>query len=186
MSSFYKEKSLIIIVFILTILFFSGNFSYAENIDENPAASSENFKAAQINLNSEIGSSMTEFEESSLLGISDIKSELYSVKDGDKNEVRAIISCKTSRKAFIGVKYFKSGEKNGKMVKDVYSGFSHTLIISALDIDSVYKYSISAVDVSGNKAESEQLVFYTGAPSISLIDTLENAFRKVFGWAIGG
>ncbi len=206
------KKPVIMASVILLALFFGGKFWYDSNNNKNlektislssqkksavlgesdisttgekPVASSENFRAAQLNLNDGIGSNMTEFEESPLLEISDIKSELYSIKDGDKNEVKAIINCKTSKKAFIGVKYFKSGEKNGKMVKDAYSGFNHTLIVSALDIDSVYKYSISAVDIFGNKAESEQLVFYTGAPNISLVDTLENAVRKVFGWALG-
>lgn len=154
--------------------------------EENSAASSENFKAAQINLNDGIGSDITDFEQSPLLEISDIKSELYSIKDGDKNEVKAIISCKTGKRAFIEIEYFKSGEKTGKTIKNLYSGFKHTVIISALDIDSVYKYSIKATDAFGNKARSEQLVFYTGAPNISLVDTLENAFRKVFGWALGG
>ena len=209
-----KNKKLIIAASVVVLaLFFGGKFWYGDGsektvkkisaasfqeksavlgegdistTEENSAASSENFKAAQINLNDGIGSSTTDFEESPLLVVSDIKSELYSIKDGDKNEVKAIINCKTGKKAFVEIEYFKSGEKTGKTIKNLYPGFSHTLMISALDIDSVYKYSISAVDIFGNKAKSEQLVFYTGAPNISLVDTLENAFRKVFGWALGG
>ncbi|HAI74520.1 MAG TPA: hypothetical protein DCS28_00590 [Candidatus Moranbacteria bacterium] len=207
-----NKKTIIVISVVLLVLFFSGKFWYDSNnkktvkkittlsfqeksavlgendvsaAEEDLMASSENFSVAQINLNDGIGSDMTDFEQNPLLEISDIKSELYSIKDGDKNEVKAIISCKTSKKAFIEIEYFKSGEKTGRTIKDLYSGFTHTLTIS-VDIDSVYKYSIKATDVFGNEAKSEQLVFYTGAPNISLIDTLENAFRKVFGWALGG
>jgi uncharacterized protein RhaS with RHS repeats len=58
------------------------------------------------------------------------------------------------------------------------------VIITGLDADSVYRYSVKAVDPNGNKDSSDQFVFYTGAPNVSLMDVLGNATQKVFGWAM--
>jgi hypothetical protein len=153
---------------------------------ETALASSENFNATQISVNGGIGPSETlvDFEGGGLLSVSNVKSELYSVKDGDKSEVKAIISCQTNKKTSIEITYSKSGEKVAKVMKDVYYGLNHTLVIPALEADSVYRYSIKAKDPVGNIANSDQFVFYTGAPNISLMDVLGNATQKVFGWAM--
>ena len=58
------------------------------------------------------------------------------------------------------------------------------LILTGLDPDSVYKYTISAIDPNNIRVNSEQFVFYTGAPNVSLMAVLENATQKVFGWAM--
>ncbi len=149
-------------------------------------ASSENFNATQISVNGGVGLSdaLVDFEDSGVLAISNVKSELYSVKDGDKSEVKAIISCQTSKKTTIEIEYFKSGEKTAKTMKDDFFGLNHMVIIPSLDADSVYRYSINAVDPNGNKIGSDQFVFYTGAPNVSLMDVLGNATQKVFGWAM--
>lgn len=147
--------------------------------------SSENFKVSQVtvsDITENVG--VIDFEESKILQIKEPKSELYSVKEGEKENVKAIISCNTTKRSNVSVEYFKSGEKNGTTVKDTYFGLGHTLIISGLDPDSVYKYSIQADDLMGNNVNSEQFVFYTGAPNVSLMTVLENATQKVFGWAI--
>lgn len=149
-------------------------------------ASSENFNATQISVNGGVGLSdaLVDFENSGLLTVNNVKSELYSTKEGDKSEVKAIISCQTNKKTIIQVEYLKSGEKEAKVFKDEYFGLSHVVVIPALDSDSVYRYTVSAQDPTGNKAISEQFVFYTGAPNISLMEVLSNATQKVFGWAM--
>jgi len=127
---------------------------------------------------------VVDFEDGGLLEVSDIKSELYTIKDGDRSEVKAIISCQTNRKTTLEIEYFKSGEKITRMMQDVFPSSNHITILSSLDTDSVYRYSVSALDSKGNIANSDQFVFYTGAPSVSLMDTLSNATQKVFGWAM--
>jgi hypothetical protein len=155
--------------------------------NEKALASSESFSAMQISANGGgVGNSeeLVDFEDSGLLRVEDIKSELYTIKDGDKSEVKAIISCQTNRKATLEIEYFKSGEKNKHVMKDVFFSSNHITILSSLDTDSVYRYAVSALDSRGNKVTSDQFVFYTGAPSVSLMDTLSGATQKVFGWAM--
>jgi len=151
----------------------------------NPAiASSENYDLLQISLEGS-GTDVFDFGENEILELSQITSELYSAKEGDKNEIRAVISCRTNKRAYTEVTYAKSGEKDSKIVKEVNPGFGHMLIVPALDPDSVYKYSIKATDLNQAQLASEQFVFYTGAGNISLVDILGSAVQKVFGWAIG-
>lgn len=147
-------------------------------------ASSENFDMMQINLEGS-GTNVFDFGETEILTFGNVASELFSVKEGEKSEIRALISCQTNKRSFIEVEYSKSGEKDKKIIKDISLGFNHVLVIPALDPDSVYKYSISATDLNGTTIYSEQFVFYTGVGSISLVDILGNAVQKVFGWAMG-
>ncbi len=155
------------------------------NSGEQPILLSENFKMGQLTVNSNSNvANIGEFEESDILKINNIKSELYSIKEGDKDTNKAIISCNTTKRANIEVDYIKSGEKEVKTVNSEFYGMDHTIIISGLDPDSVYKYSVNAIDLVGNKVTSDQFVFYTGAPNVSLMTVLENATQKVFGWAM--
>ncbi len=149
-------------------------------------ASSENFNATQISVNGGVGLSdvLMDFENSGVLTVNNVKSELYTIKDGDKSEVKAIISCQTNKKTTIEISYFKSGEKTPKVMKDDFFGLNHMVIIPSLDADSVYRYSVRATDPSANSVNSDQFVFYTGAPNVSLMDVLGNATQKVFGWAM--
>lgn len=154
---------------------------------ERALASSESFNTLQMTASGAGTSNQKEivdFEDNGLLEVNDIKSELYTIKDGDRSEVKAIISCQTNRKTTLEIEYFKSGEKITRMMKDVFSSSNHISILSSLDADSVYRYSISALDSKGNRVNSDQFVFYTGAPNVSLMDTLGNATQKVFGWAM--
>jgi hypothetical protein len=155
---------------------------------ERAFASSESFNTLQMTASgggiSAPKEEVVDFEDGGLLEVSDIKSELYTIKDGDRSEVKAIISCQTNRKTTLEIEYFKSGEKITRMMQDVFPSSNHITILSSLDTDSVYRYSVSALDSKGNIANSDQFVFYTGAPSVSLMDTLSNATQKVFGWAM--
>ncbi len=147
-------------------------------------AASENFEMLQINLEGS-GTNVFDFGETEIFTINNVASELYTAKEGDKTEIRAVISCQTNRRSYVEAEYYKSGEKDKKVFKDTYFGFNHILIIPALDPDSVYRYSVSATDSNQIKIYSEQYVFYTGAGNISLVDVLSNAVQKVFGWTLG-
>lgn len=146
-------------------------------------AESENFEMLQINLEGS-GTNVFDLGETEIFALSNVASELYSTKEGDKTEIRAVISCQTNKRSYVEVEYSKSGEKNKKVFKDTYLGFNHILVIPALDPDSVYRYSLSATDLNQTTIYSEQYVFYTGAGNISLIDILGSAIQKVFGWAL--
>lgn len=149
-------------------------------------ASSENFNATQISVNGGVGLSDTlvDFENSGILTVNNVKSELYTIKDGEKSEVKAIVSCQTNKKTTLEIEYFKSGEKTTKTMKDDFFSLNHMVIIPSLDADSVYRYSVKATDPNSNSVNSDQFVFYTGAPNVSLMDVLGNATQKVFGWAM--
>lgn len=147
-------------------------------------ASSENFDMMQINLEGS-ATNIFDFGENEIFTLSNITSELYTAKAGDRSEIRAVIGCQTNKRSYVEVEYFKSGEKDKKIIKDNYLGFSHLLVIPALDPDSVYRYSLSATDLNQTTIYSEQFVFYTGAGNISLVDILGSAVQKVFGWALG-
>jgi len=147
-------------------------------------AGSENFDLLQINLEGS-GTNVFDLADNEIFTIDRVASELYSVKDGDKSEIRAVISCKTNKRSYAEAEYFKNGEKDKKIIQGGYLDFNHILIIPDLDPDSVYKYSVSATDLNQIKIYSEQFVFYTGAGNISLVDLLSNAVEKVFGWTMG-
>ncbi|MDO8668154.1 MAG: hypothetical protein Q7K35_03575 [bacterium] len=147
-------------------------------------AESENFEMLQINLEGS-GTNVFDLGETELFAINSVKSELYSTKEGDKTEIRAVISGQTNKRSYVEVEYFKSGEKNKRVIKDTYLGYGHILVIPALDPDSVYRYSVSATDLNQTVIYSDQYVFYTGVGNISLVDVLGSAVQKVFGWAIG-
>jgi hypothetical protein len=155
------------------------------NSGSQPVLLSDNFRIGQLTVNSNPNAvNIGEFEESDILKINNIKSELYSIKEGDKDTNKAIISCNTTKRARVEVVYIKNGEKEAKIVNDEFYGMEHTIIVAGLTPDSVYKYSINAFDLVGNKISSDQFVFYTGAPNVSLMTVLENATQKVFGWAL--
>ena len=147
-------------------------------------ASSENFEMLQINLEGS-GTSVFDFGENEIFSLSNVMSELYTTKEGDTTEIRAAISFQTNKRSYAEVEYYKSGEQVKKVFKDTYLGFNHTMVIPALDPDSVYRYAISATDINQTKIYSEQYVFYTGVGNISLVDVLSNAVQKVFGWTLG-
>ena len=146
-------------------------------------AESENFEMLQINLEGS-ATNVFDFGETEIFTLSNVASELYTVKAAERTEIRAVISGQTNKRSYAEVEYYKSGEKDKKVFKDAYFGFNHILVIPGLDPDSVYRYSLSATDLNQTKIYSEQFVFYTGAGNISLLDVLGSAVQKVFGWAL--
>lgn len=146
-------------------------------------AASENFKITQVNFG-EVVADVLDFSDSGIFQVSGIKSELYFSKGEGQKETRAVISFQTGRQSYAEIEYIKNGETIRKTVSDPYFDRNHIITLPTLDADSVYKYFIIAEDVEGNKIVSDQFVLYTGAAQISLVDILEEAARKVFGWAM--
>lgn len=144
--------------------------------------SSENYKITQLTIKGEGGMESDNENEETILEISDVRSEVYSLKD--KDETRALISWKTNKSATSEMVYEKKAEKIEKKIKDSGYSLNHSVIIENLDADSIYGFKIKNVDKWGSEKGSDEYVFYTGAPNVSLIDVLENATTKLFGWAI--
>jgi len=145
--------------------------------------SSENYKITQLVIKGEGGMEADSENEEMVLDISDIRSEIYSLKD--KDETRALISWKTNKTAISEMAYENKAEKIEKKIKDKGYSLNHSVIIENLNADSIYGFRIKNIDKWGSEKSSDEYVFYTGAPNVSLIDVLENATTKLFGWAIG-
>jgi len=145
--------------------------------------SSENYKITQLVIKGEGGMEADSENEEMVLDISDIRSEIYSLKD--KDETRALISWKTNKTAISEMAYENKAEKIEKKIKDKGYSLNHSVIIENLNADSIYSFRIKNIDKWGSEKKSDEYVFYTGAPNVSLIDVLENATTKLFGWAIG-
>jgi hypothetical protein len=189
-----------IAAFVL-IVFFAG--SYAEqsilknNMDEKIRAvlgeeslsgvsgkfySSEDYQITQLAIKGEGGIESSSENETTALEITDVRSEVYSLKD--KDETKALVSWKTNKSATSEMAYEKKAEKTEKKIKDNGYSLNHSAIIENLSADSIYGFKIKNIDKWGNEKESEEYVFYTGAPNVSLVDVLESATTKLFGWAI--
>lgn len=163
-----------------------GETNNVGNDNEGGELVGDQYQIKSLVLGTNFGMEMLEIEKTGELAINDIKSELYRTKNESNNSgISLIVNCQTNKEAIMTVNYFKSGEKNEKVeTEDVY-GKSHHLALAGLAADSVYKYKITVKDRDDQTVESEQFVFYTGPADVSLLDVLEGASRKVFGWAIG-
>ncbi|HRZ95425.1 MAG TPA: fibronectin type III domain-containing protein [Candidatus Moranbacteria bacterium] len=148
---------------------------------EDKTMVSEDYRISYLTTNGDTGLDLNSEDQSLPLDIVDIKSEVYSVKD--KNETRMVLSWKTNKTAFSQANYSKKGEPIAKVVQENNFGLDHSITLSGLDADSVYWYKIKSRDRWGNEKTSDEFVFYTGAPNISFMDVLTNAFGKIFGWA---
>ena len=149
---------------------------------EDKTMNSEDYQVTYLTTNGDVGLDLNSEDHSLPLDISDIKSEIYSLKD--KNETRMVLSWKTNKTAFSEVNYSKKGEPIAKVKREENFGLDHSVTLAGLDADTVYSYKIGSRDRWGNGKVSDEFVFYTGAPNISFMDVLTNAFGKIFGWAV--
>jgi hypothetical protein len=143
---------------------------------------SEDFKIRQINISGSLNVDLEMGDENSPLAISAVKNEVFSSREED--EIKSVVSWKTNRLSISEVEYSKNGEDWMKNVKEDGFGVEHSVMLPALDADSVYSLIINGRDRDGDKISSEKFAFYTGAPNISFIDVLEEASGKLFGWAM--
>lgn len=143
---------------------------------------SENYKMKQVLIGGEILTEVESVDSTAPLNIAEIKNELFVTKN--KDEIKMLVTWKTSKNAKGVIEFAKEGESVKKKLETNSSGFSHTAVLPALDASSVYTYTITCKDRWGMEKISDKFVFYTGAPNVSLMDVLEDAAKKVFGWAM--
>lgn len=144
---------------------------------------SEDFRIEQVTIGEGMGSQIYGVEDTSPLRVYGISSRILSVKD-EPDKTEAVISWKTSRACRGSVEYSKKGGGNVKTVEEDNFSTAHTLILTDLEPDSVYEYVLISRDTLGAEQRSDPYVAYTGAPNTSLVDVLQGAAQKVFGWAI--
>ena len=150
---------------------------------QNSDFTSEDYKVKSITLGGRADFEFSNEEDAESLRIDDVLGELVV---SEKDDTKIILNWRTNKAAISRLEYQKNRDVAVKTVMENDFGYSHTMVLSALDSGSVYNYVIKAVDRSGSELESDRYVFYSGEPNASLIDVLQNAVQKVFGWAIKG
>lgn len=140
---------------------------------------SQNFRTPQISF----GGDAIVFpagQQSNAPEIQDMRSELLLTKADQ--QVKFLLSWKTNKECRSAIEYMKDGQPEGKVVSEDGYGFVHSAAIAPLNFSTSYSYTITARDKWGNETKSEKLVFYTGAPSVSIFDIIVAAFKDMFGW----
>jgi len=169
-----------------------------ESDSQNTAvASSENFKAKQINIGGE--SAVAEISggaiaDNSVLEIYDIKSESFidkksqslsgTIQNEENSEVKLLVSWKTNKLALSQLTYSKSDGGDPKSIKEQGYGFNHTAVIPELEPRTSYTYSIKTRDQAGNEKISDYFGIYTPSIPTSVFNLITNAMDDVFGWAV--
>lgn len=143
---------------------------------------SEDYKIKQVTMGGNMDMDVNAKGNDDPFKISDITNEIVTSKD--KNDTRMVLAWKTNRSAISEVDYSKNGNNNVQKMKEDEYGYTHTIVMPSLEPASVYTYTIKSQDGQGNEDISDKFVFYTGSPNVSLLDVLENAAQKAFGWAI--
>lgn len=157
-----------------------GEQDSSDSLRDAEVYSSEHFLFSQVTFGGDIAPAR---EEEGNLEIGEIRNELVSSKN--QNDIKLLVSWKTSKSASCEIEYGKNGEQKGKVKKEDHYSFAHSAILPDLDPATAYSFVIKAKDKWGNGKESDKFAFYTGAPEISLMELLANAARDSFGWAMG-
>jgi len=142
---------------------------------------SQNFRTPQISF----GGDAIVFpagQQSGAPEIQDMRSELLLTKSDQ--QVKFLLSWKTNKECRSAIEYMKDGQSEGKVVSEDGYGFVHSAAIAPLNFSTSYSYIVTARDKWGNEIKTEKLVFYTGAPSISIFDIIVAAFKDMFGWMV--
>lgn len=140
---------------------------------------SENFRLKEISFGGVLLASAS--GENIPIEITDIKSEIFSTKDGKHAQI--LISWKTNKLAISEIEY-SSDNKNFKKLEEDFYGFNHSVVLTKLDLATTYFYRISAKDKWGNKIDSEKYGVYSGSKLVSVFDLIVKAVNETFGWAV--
>jgi hypothetical protein len=143
-------------------------------------ATSENYKLKEINFGGVLLASAN--GENLPIEISDIKSEVFTSKDGKQAQV--LVSWKTNKLAISEISYSKNGENNSKTAQEKFYGFNHSVVLAKLDLATTYVYQIKVKDHWGNEISSEKFGVYTGSKVVSVFDLILKAVDETFGWAM--
>lgn len=142
---------------------------------------SENFRVGDISIGGEAEFLLSE-DNPGPLEVNSIRGEAFTEKN--KQEVKLVVSWRTSKLAKSTISYSKGVGQAKKSVEEEDYSLSHSIIIPGLDQASTYVYEITSVDRFGGQVTSEPHAVYTGSRSVSLFDLIANAVGDVFGWAV--
>ncbi len=142
---------------------------------------SENFRVGDISIGGEAEFLLSE-DNPGPLEVNSIRGEAFTEKN--KQEVKLVVSWRTSKLAKSTISYSKGVGQAKKSVEEEDYSLSHSIIIPGLDQASTYVYEIASTDRFGGQVTSEPHAVYTGSRSVSLFDLIANAVGDVFGWAV--
>ena len=142
---------------------------------------SENFRVGDISIGGEAEFLLSE-DNPGPLEVNSIRGEAFTEKN--KQEVKLVVSWRTSKLAKSTISFSKGLGKAKKSVEEDDYSLNHSVIIPGLDQASTYIYEITSTDRFGNEVTSESHAVYTGSRSVSLFDLIANAVGEVFGWAV--
>lgn len=140
--------------------------------------SSQNFHAPQISFGGE-AMVLPSGQQAESPKITDLKSELFVTKSDQK--VKFVLNWETNKPCLSSIGFKKEGDAQEKIISEEGYGFIHGATLSPLNFSTAYSYTVTARDKWGNETQSEKLVFYTGAPDVSVFDLLNDAFKDMFG-----
>lgn len=170
-------------------LYLTGEKGFSDENNEKGSilgetdSASEDFELKAITVAGETSDNFDITEEDLPLAISEIKNEVVSIREDD--EIKAIISWKSNRPAISEIEYLKNGDGSPiTLIEEGGYSLAHSVALSDLSSDMVYNFSIKVIDKNGEETNSDKFAFYTGAANVSVVDVLENAAGKLFGWAM--
>jgi len=143
-------------------------------------ANSENFRLKEISFGGIVLASTD--GEKLPLEISDLKSKIFLSKDG--KEAQALITWNTNKLAVSEISYEKIGALESKALQENLYGFSHQVVLTSLDLDTTYTFSIKASDRWNNETLSDKFAFFSGSKVVSVFDLIVKAAGDTFGWAM--
>lgn len=152
-----------------------------EEVDNN--LKSEDYMINQITLGGNVGMELSLSSDEGQLRITDVSNEL--VTDKDKDQTRMILRWRTSQPSSCEISYSKDGGNTSQVIKEKEYSSEHTSVVPSLTPATIYTYSLKCHNNNGDQVNSDKFIVYTGSPNVSLIDVLQNAAQKAFGWAIG-
>ena len=114
-------------------------------------------------------------DEEGLIEVSHLQGKLYRASEED--EINYYTSWQTNKSTISNLRYKSDKDVDYSEIKESNFGHNHSIIIPNIDFSSVYEYSIESSDKWGNKNQTGQFVFYTGAPEASFFELLEESFR---------
>lgn len=142
---------------------------------------SENFKMDSVIFGGDTAL-LVDNDELMPIEISEVKNEAFLSKKGDESKI--IISWKSNKLTMSEVTYAKNNGQNPKTISDGGFGFSHSVIITGLEMGTGYLYKIKSTDRWNNTNETDYFGFYSGSQTVSVFQLIAKEFQGIFGWAI--
>lgn len=144
-------------------------------------ATSENFKINQIRFGGNIALADSQQKDLSL-ELYEIKSEM--VESREDEEPRFLLTWKTNKASISEVVYAKDDGSNPLSVRENSYGFDHSVLLSDIELSTIYVYRIIARDRWGNEKMSDYFSMYTGEKKASIFDLIVSSIEDTFSWAM--